>query len=249
MSYNIYLIKSEKTLSDLRELLGNDVFLKIIYRKGMETDLTVTILDDEQFDNAKNKSRLRIFPFIFDTKFMPSEKKNELVIPIPSFFKNDAKFVEKTITDKMDTFIKYGLLSKDDFRIKMHFLSRKDGTLGTKCFLIFDEKIPMEKIATIKFLLDKTVWNDVDNYSMECYWKNSKFKKFDKKQKYPKKQHGSGNGSGNGSRNSNTQEEYQQDEELEQKKNSEAISSILQNNTVSNDWVDTCMCNETTETE
>src|SRR6056297_1599369 len=175
MSYNLYVIKSKKSLSSIKKIIGETSFVKIIYDKfNNETDSTLTFLTEEEFNRIEklNVENFKIYPFSLKEKKVNSS--SSLVIDIPYKYLKEENEVLKIIEEKMKDFETFNLIKKSDYTLHLPFSSRKNGVLSGKCFIFFKDEVDLKTVSLIRFLINKSDWCENEFLPIRCFSNKTK---------------------------------------------------------------------------
>jgi hypothetical protein len=184
---DIYIIYSSWSIDKIRNFLNtitNDCIglLKIIYdNEGNETNKTIAVIKNELYNNLKEKGYTE-FNYTLDFKIkiyklpdfiLPPEDRSSALF-IPTIKKLTETYVTDIINNKLLELAKVNIIPIDSWKLKCPITSRFTGFVKQGCFIIFNSNINIYSIATIRFLLNNTYWedNEVKKYNnmVKCHW-------------------------------------------------------------------------------
>jgi hypothetical protein len=162
--------------------------LKIIYdNDGNETNKTIAVLKHELY-NLLVEQDYGTFRFEVDFKIkiyklgtflLPPEDRSSNLF-IPTIKQLTELYVNTVINNKLQELSKYGILEADSWYVKCPISSRINGYVKQGCFIFFKPTVNIYVIATVRFLLNNTYWDEqsVKKYDnmIKCHWAKHKNK-------------------------------------------------------------------------
>src|SRR5690606_11706032 len=105
------------------------------------------------------------------------DRSNNLFIP--TIKKVTETYVTKIIHNKLLALSNVGIIKENSWTIKCPIMSRETGIVKQGCFIFFKD-VSIYDIATVRFLINNTFWDDnsdkkYDNM-IKCHW--AKYKNY-----------------------------------------------------------------------
>ena len=113
----------------------------------------------------------RIVPYGVRESNLPKEGlKKDLFIRIPKESSFTVQEVHKTIEDKLQPLVNFGVLAANDYRVNIPLrnMNRETGVVSGSCFLSFSPSVTPTQAAQVKAVIDDTYWSDGETFN--CYW-------------------------------------------------------------------------------
>ena len=182
----IYIIYSNWSIEKITQFLDNIQsngigLLKILYdSNGNETNRTIAVIKEELYNQLVTMG-YNTFSYSVDFKIKkyslgsyllpPADKSNNLFIP--TIKQVTETYVTGIIDDKLKTLANVGIIEPNTWVIKCPKISRDTGIVKQGCFIFF-KNVPIHNIATVRFLINNTFWNEneekkYDNM-IKCHW-------------------------------------------------------------------------------
>lgn len=182
----IYIIYSNWSIEKISQFLdtiqpGCVGLLKILHdNNGNETNKTITVIKENLYDKLVDMGH-NTFSYELDFKIKkyklgdfllpPPDKSNNLFIP--TIKKVTELYVTDIIDSKLTALSTVGIIEPNTWVIKCPKISRDTGIVKQGCFIFF-KNVPIHNIATVRFLINNTFWDDneekkYDNM-IKCHW-------------------------------------------------------------------------------
>ena len=190
----IYSQMSLKELEDLFEHFGDNGSehgpLRIVRVKDesghwRDTNRTIVLITPRLFNEFINEGLykavrtpgrpaydFRVVPYEIRENNLPKEgMKKDLFIRIPNTLQMSSGDVEGVINDKMADVVKFGVISAEQYSIKIPLRNkdRSTGIVHGSCFIAFAESVSDQQTALVKAVIDDTFWGDHED-TFNCYW-------------------------------------------------------------------------------
>lgn len=193
----IYIIYSSWSIEKIKAFLGENCMLKIVFDiNGNETNKTIAVMHDILYKKLEFEGynapqygvdfiikKYRLGNYILQ----PTNKSSNLFIP--TIHPNTELYITSIINKKLQQLVSFNIIPDNCWKLKCPIDNRINGQVKLGCFVFFKDDITNYTKGVVRFLLNKTHWNDdipsLDKYDniFKCYWANNKKldnKKFDK---------------------------------------------------------------------
>ncbi len=134
------------------------------------------LMDEGLYKSVRTPGRpvydFRIVPYEIRDNNLPKEgMKKDLFIRIPNSLEMSSADVEAIIHEKMADLVKFGVVSADQYSIKIPLRNkdRSSGIVHGSCFLAFGEGVNDQQAALVKAVIDDTFWGEHEE-TFNCYW-------------------------------------------------------------------------------
>ena len=189
----IYVIYSSWCIEKIHYFLtniggvGSVGLLKIIYDNlSNESNKTIAVIKDHLYDklielgygNTNYNIDFKIKIYKLGDFLLPlPDRSNNLFIP--TIKKVTENYVTQVVQNKLLALSNVGIIKENSWNIKCPIMSRENGIVKQGCFIFFKD-VSIYDIATVRFLINNTFWDDnaekkYDNM-IKCHW--AKYKNY-----------------------------------------------------------------------
>jgi hypothetical protein len=189
----IYVIYSSWCIEKIHVFLtniggdGSVGLLKIIYDNlSNESNKTIAVIKEHLYDkliqlgygnnNYNIDFKIKIYN-LGDFLLPLPDRSNNLFIP--TIKKVTETYVTEIVHNKLLALSNVGIIKENSWTIKCPIMSRETGIVKQGCFIFFKD-VSIYDIATVRFLINNTFWDDksdkkYDNM-IKCHW--AKYKNY-----------------------------------------------------------------------
>lgn len=182
---NVYVIYSSWSLAKIRHFLTTNLTnpkigpLRIDYKNGKETNRTVAVLDDANFQELKEKgytvysktAEFRIMPYVVKDIGLVTpgpDKRYSYYIRFP-MGATDATVIENELREKLDELSEFGFFPKGSYTVRTPLVSREAGTPRNFCLVNFQDSVSRTSIIAGRIVLHQSHWRDHPDL-LKCFW-------------------------------------------------------------------------------
>lgn len=188
-SFPMYLIYSKKPLNYLSKIISShgdtQSYLRVVKNKAEDTNRTIALISSKAYQNLCNDGynvkgnypHFYIQPYRLNQRDFYGEGQNRnLFVPVPPDMRGDYDFVTSYVEDRLELLVEWGIIEPKSWSLKVPIKSRRVGDVKGGCFIIFNDSVHDEQIATARLLLHDSYWPvsgddpSESDFGFRCVW-------------------------------------------------------------------------------